>query len=137
MRVQFARYFVVGISAFIMDMFSLWIFIDWFHWPAIISLMINQLIVLSYVFYLNKSWAFKSSGQTKKEVKRYLILYFFNYIFAIGWMWFWHNKLGFEPKLVRLANIILAVSWNFLLYKFFVYHNKGQDVNKSMLEAGV
>jgi putative flippase GtrA len=116
-------------------MFTLWIFIDQLHWSAILSLMVNQLIVLTYVFYLNKLWAFKSTGQTKKEVQRYLIMYFFNYIFAIAWMWLWHNKMGFEPKLVRLINIILAVSWNFLLYKFFVYHHKGEDVNKSTIEA--
>lgn len=137
MRVQFARYFVVGISGLVVDMFTLWIFIDLFGWWAIPSLMVNQFIVLTYVFYLNKLWAFKSTGQTKKEVQRYLLLYFFNYIIAIAWMWFWHNKLGFEPKLVRLGNIILAVSWNFLLYKFFVYHHKGEDVNKSMIEAGI
>lgn len=137
MRAQFARYFVVGISGLVVDMFTLWIFIDLFHWWAIPSLMVNQFIVLTYIFYLNKLWAFKSAGQTKKEVQRYLILYFFNYIIAIAWMWFWHNKMGFEPKLVRLANIILAVSWNFLLYKFFVYQHKGEDVNKSMIEAGI
>lgn len=130
MREQFARYFVVGISGLLVDMTTLWIFIDLLHWSAISALMLNQIIVLTYVFYLNKFWAFKSVGQTKKEVRRYFILYFFNYIFAISWMWFWHNKLGFEPKLVRLVNIILAVSWNFLLYKFFVYRLEVGDVNK-------
>lgn len=133
MRVQFARYFMIGISALVVDMSTLWLFVDIFHWAAIPSLMVNQIIVLTYIFYLNKRWAFKSSGQTKQEVKRYFIMYFFNYLFAITWMWFWHNKLGFEPKLVRLANIILAVSWNFFLYKFFVYADKNQPVNNTPL----
>ncbi|MCX6779828.1 MAG: GtrA family protein, partial [Candidatus Magasanikbacteria bacterium] len=83
----------------------------------------------SYIFNLNKRWAFKSGGQTHKEVQRYFILYIFNYIFAIVWMWVWHNHFGFEPKLVRLTNIILAVSWNFLLYKYFVYSDKSAPVN--------
>ncbi len=129
MRQQFAKYFLVGISGLVVDMTTLWIFIDILHWGAITALMVNQLIVLSYIFNLNKRWAFKSNGQTRQEIKRYLILYFFNYIFAIGWMYFWHNSLGFEPKLVRLVNIILAVSWNFLLYKFFVYRTPNQAVH--------
>ncbi|EKD43090.1 MAG: hypothetical protein ACD_72C00465G0003 [uncultured bacterium] len=129
MRVEFYRYFVVGIIGLMVDMGTLWLFIDKFHWSAILSLMINQFIVLTFIFYLNKFWAFKSNGQTRKEVQRYLTLYFFNYIIAIVWMWLWHNKFGFEPKLVRLVNIILAVSWNFLLYKFFVYNSKNTTVD--------
>lgn len=133
MRGEFGRYFVVGITGLVVDMGTLWIFIDKFHWAAIPSLMLNQIIVLTFIFYLNKLWAFKSAGQTHKEVQRYLVLYFFNYIIAIAWMWFWHNKLGFEPKLVRLINIILAVSWNFLLYKFFVYSDRERVVNSAPL----
>ncbi len=133
MRAEFSRYFVVGITGLAVDMGTLWLFIDKFHWAAIPALMVNQFIVLTFIFYLNKLWAFKSQGQTHKEVQRYIILYFFNYIIAISWMWFWHNKLGFEPKLVRLANIILAVSWNFLLYKFFVYNDRNTTVNNTPL----
>lgn len=127
-RDQFLRYFVIGTSGFVIDLSTLALFIDIFKWSAVVSLMINQFIVLGYIFYLNKKWAFQSVGKTGGEVRRYLTLYFFNYLFAIAWMYVWHDMYGFEPKLVRIANVIFSTSWNFFLYKYFVY--RIDDSNK-------
>jgi putative flippase GtrA len=44
-----------------------------------------------------------------------------NYIFAIFWMWIWNQNFGFNYLIVRIVNIALAVAWNFLLYKEWVY----------------
>lgn len=123
-RIQFSRYFAVGISGVVVDLTTLWFLIDILGFGAVFSLMINQVVVFLYAFNLNKHWAFKSTGSTKKEAKRYLLVYLFNYLFAIVWMYVWHDIYGFEPKLVRLLNIALSVSWNFLLYKYFVYSDK-------------
>ncbi len=29
--------------------------------------------------------------------------------------------MGIDYKLVRISNIIIAVAWNFLIYKYWVY----------------
>jgi len=124
LRAQFVRYFIIGISGVVIDLATFWFLVDILKFGAIYSLMINQVVVFLYAFNLNKRWAFKSLGSTKKEAEKYLFVYLLNYLFAIGWMYVWYDIYDFEPKLVRLVNIALSVSWNFLIYKYFVYSYK-------------
>jgi len=118
---EFLRYFIIGFSSMLLDIGTLYYFKEFFGLTAIISIVINQLIVFCYVFFLNKIWVFSVKGGIMNQILRYCILAAANYIVAIIWMWLFHNLLGQNYLLVRLFNIALSTVWNFLLYKFFVY----------------
>ena len=118
---ELLRYFIIGVSSVLLDMSTLYCFKEFFGLAAIWSLIINQLFVYGYVFFLNKFWTFSARGAVMKQIARYCLLALVNYIIAISWMYFFHNLLGENYLLVRLSNIILATAWNFLLYRFFVY----------------
>ena len=118
---EFLRYFIIGVSSVLLDMGTLYCFKEFFGLAAIWSLVLNQLLVYGYVFFLNKFWTFSNHGAVIKQIARYCLLALINYIIAISWMYFFHNLLGENYLLVRLSNIILATGWNFLLYRFFVY----------------
>ena len=118
---EFWRYFVIGASSVLLDMGTLYCFKEFFGLAAIWSLVLNQLLVYSFVFFLNKFWAFSARGAVIRQMVRYCLLALLNYIIAIAWMYFFHNLLGGNYLLARLSNIILATAWNFLLYRFFVY----------------
>jgi len=118
---EFLRYFIIGTSSVLLDMGTLYCFKEFFGLAALWSLVINQLFVYSYVFFLNKFWTFSVRGAVIKQMARYCLLALANYIIAIVWMYFFHNLLSENYLLVRLSNIILATAWNFLLYRFFVY----------------
>lgn len=123
-RREFLKYFVVGASAFILDTGSLFILTEYFYWQAILAVAVTQPFILAFVFWANQTWSFGAKG-TKKESARqiikFLILAGGNYFFSLGWMWVLHHKFGIHPVLTRVANIVLAVGWNFLLYKYWVY----------------
>lgn len=121
MRHQFVRYFVIGIGAVILDVGSLYLLKQYLHVLPFVAVIINGVFILNYVFFLNKYWAFKSTGITHKQVVRFLILSGINYGIAVGWMYVFNHQLGFNYLLVRLANIALSVAWNFLLYRYWVY----------------
>ncbi len=124
MRQQFARYFVIGFSGVIMDVGSLYLLKQYLHLRPVVAVIINQVFLLNYVFLLNKYWAFKSKGVTHKQVIRFFILASINYVISILWMFFFNEKLGINYLLARVANIALAVAWNFLLYKHWVYKHE-------------
>jgi dolichol-phosphate mannosyltransferase len=125
LKIQFIKYFITGLSGTILDIGTLYIFKDLFHLRAVIAVMINQIIVVFYVFTLNKYWSFKSNGGlTHLQFIRFLSVMGLNYIIAIVWMWFWHDIFNYNYLLVRLTNIILSVSWNFLIYKYWVYQQE-------------
>ncbi len=120
-RDQFAKYAITGCSAFVLDMGTLVLSIDFFKIDPVLAVAFNQILVICYVFFLNKLWSFKAQGDTRVQMLRFFLMVGFNYIVAIGWMWLWYKYFGFDAKIVRVANIMLGVSWNFLLYKHFVY----------------
>ena len=140
MRAQFMRYFAVGIGAVILDIWSLRVLLNFFN--PIVSVVINQLFILNFVFFLNKHWSFGSKGRTHRQIVRFYLVAGMNYAVGITWMWFFTVAVNLHPYftkvdlsdknyvlLVRTVNVALAVSWNFLLYKYFVYREKPGTVN--------
>ena len=121
---QFVRYFIVGLSAVTLDIATLYLLKSVVGLSAVWSIVINQILLSSYVFLLNKYWVFASTGAFARQAARYFSLAAANYAIAIVWMWFFNEFLGFNYLLVRLANIALSTVWNFLLYRFFVYAKK-------------
>lgn len=121
-RKQFLRYFITGISAVILDILTLFLFKEYFGLRPVIAVIINQILLLNYVFFLNKYWSFEEkSGVSRQQVLRFFILQAFNYVFSVFVMWLFNEKLGFNYLLIRLATIALMTAWNFLVYKFWVY----------------
>lgn len=120
-RAQFFRYFVVGGTAFILDMSSLYFIKEHFSLQPTQAVVINQVFILGYVFSLNKKWSFGATGATRHQLFKFLTLAGFNYLVSVGWMWSFNHVLGVHYLLTRVANIVLATSWNFLLYKYWVY----------------
>lgn len=123
-RYQFFRYFCVGFSAFILDMGSLMFFKEILKATPVVAVIINQAVLLVYVFCLNKYWSFRNHDLPHRQVARFLILSGTNYLVAVMAMYLFSQRLNFDYRLVRIGNIILAVSWNFVLYKVWVYKTK-------------
>lgn len=118
-RREFAKYFIIGISGVVLDMATLILFKEVFGWSAVFSVIIIQAMMLVYVFYLNKYWTFRNKEIPHKQIVKFLILAGFNYIFSVSMMYFLEQV--FDYRLVRLATIAVMVSWNFFLYKYWVY----------------
>ncbi|MFA6427446.1 MAG: GtrA family protein [Candidatus Magasanikbacteria bacterium] len=126
LRTQFAKYFVVGISGLFIDMGTLVLFKEVFGWKPVIAVAINQAFLLTYNFLLNKYWSFKNKEMPHKQLVKFLSLAGFNYIFSVGAMYIFHDRFfDFDYRLVRLGSIAVMVSWNFFLYKYWVYAEEG------------
>lgn len=115
------RYLIVGGTAFLLDMGSLYLFKEFFGVHPALAVALNQLFVLSYIFILNKLWAFNSNQKTGSALTRFIILQIFNYCFGILWMLLFYEYVGINYLVARVANIVLFTSWNFLLYKKWVF----------------
>lgn len=120
-RWQFAKYFAIGLTAFLLDIGSLYLLKDRLGFSPVQAVIINQPLIILFVFWTNKKWSFQAAGQTRSQLTRFIILSLTNYGISIIWMWFFAHKLGFNYLIAKLANVVLAVSWNFLAYKYWVY----------------
>lgn len=118
---ELTRYFVVGLSGTILDLATLFVFKTYFDMSAVLAVVFNQLLMIQYIFFMNKFWSFGAQGQTSRQMIKFYALYGVNYIIAVAWMWAFHDLLGAQYLLVRLGNIAASTLWNFLLYKYWVF----------------
>lgn len=121
LRREFAKYFIVGFSGLFFDMGSLILFKEKFGMAPVVAVILNQIILLNYNFLLNKYWSFRNKAMPHKQLVRYLTLAGFNYLFAVGAMYVFNHIWEFDYRLVRILTIAVMVSWNFFLYKYWIY----------------
>ncbi len=120
-RRQMIKYLIVGISSVALDMISLIILKEFFLLVPVLAVSLNQIFLMAYNFSLNKYWSFGSYGLPHRQFIRYLMLSAGDYLFSVASMYLFSQRLGFDYRLVRLGAIALMVSWNFLLYKYWIY----------------
>lgn len=120
-RYQLIRYFFVGITAFVLDMGSLYLLKEKFGFSPVEAVITNQPPIILFVFWTNKKWSFKAGGQAHKQLMKFVSLALMNYLISVVWMWFFAHILAINYLIAKVANIVLAVSWNFLAYKYWVY----------------
>lgn len=121
LRNQFFKYFIIGFSAVVADMATLILFKEVFGIVPVFAVVINQVILLVYIFLLNKYWTFRNKEISHKQIVRFLILTSFNYFFSVFTMYIFNHKINFDYRLVRILTIAIMTSWNFPLYKYWVY----------------
>jgi putative flippase GtrA len=122
---QIGKYFVVGLSGVGIDFVLMVLLKERFGFAPTWAISISQIFSISFIFLANKYWSFDSRQQTKKQVLRYLVVLSFNYVYAIVMMYLFNSIWGFDYRLVRLGTIALMVTWNFFLYKYFIYRKEG------------
>jgi len=133
-RIKFAKYFATGITAFVLDIVSLYILKEFFGLYPVVAVIINQIFIISFVFLVNKFFSFRANGNTHKQMIRFAVVMAGNYLLAVFWMWLFNHNFRFNYLLVRTANVALAVAWNFLLYQEWVYRPEKTEPAKPCCE---
>ncbi len=123
-RRQVGKYIAVGGSGVFLDMGTLALFQNIFGVNPTIAVAMNQILILAYNFTLNKYWSFRNKELSRKQIIRYLALAFANYVISVIVMHYFNEVRHINDKIVRLATIAVAASWNFVLYKQWVYRSQ-------------
>ncbi len=126
-RKEVFKYAIVGGSGVAIDIVSLAFMKEQMGIAPTIAVVINQAFLIGYVFFLNKFWSFRNTDMPQKQFVRFLILATGNYIFSVAAMYVFNHILLYQYLLVRLGSIALMTSWNFVLYKQWVYRNDSQE----------
>ena len=123
---EFTKYFIVGISGVVIDMATLIFFKEVWGIIPVLAVVLNQILMLTYNFTLNKYWSFRNKAMPHKQLVRYLMLAAFNYGFAVLTMYIFNQLWNFDYRIVRIATIAVMVGWNFFLYKYWIYGDEGK-----------
>jgi len=124
------RFAVVGVANTAIDFGILFILFQLFHVPNIIANIISTSIALTFSFFVNRSFTFKSGGRLKVgQIVLFVVITLFGLwvlqniiivgidvvlkpIGLPGWMSLFAGKL--------LASVV-SLTWNYIMYSRFVF----------------
>jgi len=119
---EFIRYLFIGVTTFILDFGIYNLLTSVLDTKKIAANLSSVLISTVFNFILTNFWTFKSSnhiGATK--LSKYALLALFNYLFNNTLFAIFTQTFNWNDLLSKTIIIIIIVSWNFLLYKFWVF----------------
>ncbi len=86
-----------------------------------ISGPVSSIVGVVCAFLFHKYFAFQAHQNTGRQTIRYAILTVGNFVVQNAIFLLLVKAFGVHPTISKTVTIGCSVSWNFLLYKFFVY----------------
>ncbi len=117
---QFLKYLLSGGTAAFLELGSYQVMLMtgvWYLGAATISSGIG----LISAFVLHKYFVFAKKENTGAQAVRYIVLQGMNAIAQIAFVYLFVEFFGVHEFLAKILGIGIVVSWNFFLYKLFVY----------------
>ncbi len=120
-RIRISKYLISGFSAFGIDWVVYYVATRVFNFPEFNSNVVSVLSGAAFAFLANKFWSFDSRTNTTRQTKRFAALFVFNYLFQQIGFYGAINYLGLDDLLAKVILVGMMVSWNFVIYKYWVY----------------
>lgn len=121
-KYSFFRYLLIGTTTFIID-FGIFNFMSLkMDIRPIIANITSTFLSLFFNFSMSNFWTFqRGNSQQFKKLTRYGLLAVFNYIFGNVAMYGFIEYTDLNHNLAKALITITIISWNFLLYKKWVF----------------
>lgn len=130
---EFQKFFVVGISSFLLDFailnFLLYIVnLNTFLFGIIsVPNLISSITAILFNYILQRRWTFKSENTAViRESLKFFSVHGFNLIIFNGILFGFLAQLGFPKPLVKIFVTGVQLFFSFALYKFFVFKKKSE-----------
>lgn len=120
-RVRITKYLITGFSAVGLDAGLYILLTRVFDISEVPANVCTTTIAATFVFLMNKYWSFNNHTGTLRQTRRYLILFAFNYLSSQTAFYLLVEKVEAHDLIVKFALIGVMTTWNFLLYKYWVY----------------
>ena len=119
--VQLSRYLVTGLTAFSFEYFIFAVLISLTAHNTNLSNTVAMICGFTISFLLNRHWSFKSKSNPSIQIIYLVILFLFNLWLSNFVIDFVYVHYGLTPFISKPVMMVLISSWNFILYKKFIY----------------
>jgi putative flippase GtrA len=118
---QFVKYVITGLVSFATEISFLYLFTDILRIWYIASNSMALLVVFIINFSLNRFWAFRSRQPFWKQFIASGSLFALNLVVGNLLMLFFTEVAHLYYLISKVIATGMAVTWNFFLYKYYVY----------------
>lgn len=121
-KYSFFRYLLIGTSTFVIDFGIFNTLTLKMGTEPIVANLTSTLLSLFYNFSMSNFWTFKlGKSQQARKLSKYAFLATLNYIFGNGVMYLFIEYTDLNHNLAKVLITLMIISWNFLLYKKWVF----------------
>lgn len=127
---EFQKFFVIGISTFILDFTLLQIFLRAFNIPPedhareTVANIGSSLIAIAVNYILQRSWAFQSKNKNiVRESGKFFLVQGLNLVLFQTLLFSAVNYL-LTPGISKVIVTGIQIAFSFVMYKFFVFKTK-------------
>ena len=116
--VQLFRYFFVGGTAAVVNIFLLYVFTDIFHFYYLFSNVLSFIFGLITNYVLSKRFIFKANvGNKSLEFTIYGLIGIIGLVFDTALLYFFTSYLGIYYVISKVFSTIIVFLWNFVARK--------------------
>ena len=124
---QEVRYLISGGTAFLTEYITFLIIINISECLIInnIAQTISMILGAVVSFTLNKLWSFKNRKRSLSQIIKYCIVFCFNLLVTNTIIYLITNSnISTNLMIIKLGLVCMTTTWNFFLFKYFVYREK-------------
>jgi len=118
---QLLKYLTVGCLTFSLEVLLFYLTSDVIRIPVLTANLIAFTIVFWFNYLMNRIWSFQSKAAMHRQLLIYGALFFLNMGASTGIIKLLHGGFHIDKYLAKIASMFAIVSWNFIIYKKFVF----------------
>lgn len=119
----FLKYCTVGVGGTLIDLASLFIFVEYFLIPVIPATILSFLLAVTNNFIFNKVWTFKNKSKNYRKLYiKFLIVSAVGLGLTVASMHTMVNVIGIWYMFAKALTSLIVLTWNFLANKLWTFH---------------
>jgi len=118
---QFIRYFVGGVSAFIVDFSVYYVLVNFARVPASLTPWIGAPVAVTYAFLVQKYWTFRNKSFSRKQMLRYAFVLLENNIMTSLGLFLLVQVFNLDYRISKVLVMFVVVANNFPMFKLWVF----------------
>ncbi|MES2888876.1 MAG: GtrA family protein [Pseudomonadota bacterium] len=123
---QVFRYGVVGVLNNLLG-YLIYLVVTWLWLDPKVAITLMYPIGATTAYFGHAKYSFAYSGQTTHGIFRYILAHFIGYGVNIALLYVFSDRLMYPHQLVQAAAIFVVAGVLFLMFRYFVFPNRGQS----------
>ncbi len=120
---QFARFLVVGLTAFLLNA-AIYSGLVTLGVHYLIASGVGWIVGIVNSFFLNKRFTFKSEGSVREELPKTIFVYVVQLVVSWTGLIILIDGLGFGEIVAFMINVVVVTAVSFIGLKFFAFQRK-------------
>ena len=120
---QLIRYGVVGVVSNA-AIYFIYLLITYLGVEPKTAMTLVYIIGASIGFIGNRKWTFAHRGDSSRAALRYVLAHLFGYLLNFLILFTFVDRLGYAHQWVQAVAIIIVAGFLFILFKYFVFHER-------------